>query len=207
MSKVIGISGSHRLGGNTEIALSKVLKHIQDDEIFTELITLADKEIDSCIACDSCRESKKCYINDDFQQIYTKIEAADGIIFGCPVYTFAPPPKFLNLRTRLSRIAHCRGEKDYYNSSNQFIKKYPHSSSLKRKIGGSIVIGRRGGCDMVLSQINTFFLAHQMFIVGSGYLNIIFGYQKGDILEDKEGIRNILLFAKNFKWLLNKLKR
>lgn len=207
MIKVIGISGSHRIKGNTEIALEKVLNYIRDNEIETELISLADKNIKSCAACDRCRIIRKCIIRDDFYSLYDKLEKCEGIIFGCPVYNFAPTSKLLNFRTRLSRIAHCngRGEKMDYKNSGQYISKYPHPSSLKRKVGGSIVICRRGGADLVLAQMNSFFLAHEMFIVGSGYINILYGYHKGDILKDNEGIRNILTFAENFKWLVKKV--
>jgi len=208
MNKIVGIAGSHRLKGNSEIVLEKVLEYIQGDEksdISSDLITLADKNISSCIACDKCRKLKKCSIKDDFQSIYSVVEKADVIIFACPVYNFSPPSKLLNFRTRLSRIAHCRGEKSEYSSSEHFISKYPHSSALKRKIGGSIVVARRGGTDSVLAQMNSFFLIHQMFIVGSGYLNILYGYHAGEALDDHEGMRNVKLFADNCRWLLKKI--
>lgn len=205
MKHVIAISGSHRLGGNTEFALNVALQEIQGETIQTELITLADKQIRNCIACDQCRKTKACVLQDDFADIAEKVLAADGLIFGCPVYSFAPPPLFLALRTRLSRLAHVRGEDTKFASSEEFVKTYPHPSALMRKPGGSIVVARRGGADMVLATIDTFFQAQDMFIVGSGYLNIAFGYDKGTVAADQEGLRNITKFGQNFKWLLERL--
>ena len=44
-----------------------------------------------------------------------------------------------------------------------------------------------------------------MFVVGSGYLNILYGYHVGEALDDYEGMRNIKLFAENCRWLLKRI--
>lgn len=204
-SRVIGLSGSHRREGNTHYALHTVLQTINEKNISTELLALKDYIIEPCRACDTCRTTKVCAIKDDFQGVYQKIEAAEGLIFGSPVYTFAPTPLLLSLRTRLSRLAHCRGEEVHYQSSKDYVKTYPHPSALRRKVGGSIVLARRAGADSVLSMLNTFFMVHEMFIVGAGYLTVAFGYEKGSVKEDREGISNLARFGENFAWLVESI--
>ena len=40
----------------------------------------------ACEACEACSALKTCKIEDDFQEIFEKMEEADGIIVGSPVY-------------------------------------------------------------------------------------------------------------------------
>ena len=49
--KVIAISGSPRKNGNTEQACRAALAPIEEAGIETELISLAGKNIQGCIAC------------------------------------------------------------------------------------------------------------------------------------------------------------
>ncbi|MBU7034064.1 MAG: flavodoxin family protein, partial [Theionarchaea archaeon] len=88
MPKVIGISGSERLKGNTEQFIQRALDVISDYGIETELITLADKKIKGgCTGCIWCRANRaECCIKDDFMPIWNKMYEADGIIVGSPVY-------------------------------------------------------------------------------------------------------------------------
>ena len=57
--KVVGIVGSPRLGGNTEILTRIALEEIGKDGLETELITLARKKIAPCDACRSCAKTGK----------------------------------------------------------------------------------------------------------------------------------------------------
>ncbi len=84
--KVLGIVCSPRKGGNTEIMMNEALAGARSCGAETELWTTAKKELKYCDGCETCNESGKCHINDDMQELYPKIIAADGIIFGSPVY-------------------------------------------------------------------------------------------------------------------------
>ena len=90
--KVIGIVGSTRRGGNTEILTEITLEVIRKEGIETELISLAGKRIAPCDGCRSCIETGKCHIEDDFDSIFAKMKEADGIILATPVYYGAAPP-------------------------------------------------------------------------------------------------------------------
>ena len=88
--RVVGICGSPRKG-NTEWMLRKLLEKIAGLGAETELILLREKEIKGCDGCLSCeaggRERKGiCRIEDDMQQICTKLLEADALAIGTPVY-------------------------------------------------------------------------------------------------------------------------
>lgn len=63
--KVVGIVGSPRRGGNTELLVNEALKAAGEEGIETELITLVDKIIKPCDGCRVCRRTGECHIEDD----------------------------------------------------------------------------------------------------------------------------------------------
>ena len=84
--KVIGIVGSPRKNGNTELLTRHTLKAISEEGLDTELIRLAGLEIKPCTACMACKKQETCSIEDDLFPIYLKMKEADGIILASPVY-------------------------------------------------------------------------------------------------------------------------
>ena len=84
--KIIGIVASARKGGNTEIMVKEALKTAKEAGADTELFLIAGKDIKGCDGCRSCQQTGNCRINDDMQPLYKLMLAADGIIFGTPVY-------------------------------------------------------------------------------------------------------------------------
>ncbi|OGO08025.1 MAG: hypothetical protein A2Y92_00710 [Chloroflexi bacterium RBG_13_57_8] len=84
--KILGIVGSPRPGGNTEIMIEEVLATVRQAGAETDIFTIAGKKIEGCDACGACARTGKCVIKDDMQSLYKKMEWADGIIFGSPVY-------------------------------------------------------------------------------------------------------------------------
>jgi multimeric flavodoxin WrbA len=84
--KVLGIVCSPRKDGNTEIMMEVALAGARSYGAETELWTTAGKDLKQCDACESCIKTGKCHIKDDMQELYPKVIAADGIIFGSPAY-------------------------------------------------------------------------------------------------------------------------
>jgi multimeric flavodoxin WrbA len=93
MAEVIGISGSPRAGGNTDILLNQFLKGITKAGLKTEKIFLRDYSIQPCTGCEQCRKSKRCCrFQDGMQLLYPKIEESKGIIIGSPAYNYNVTP-------------------------------------------------------------------------------------------------------------------
>jgi multimeric flavodoxin WrbA len=87
--KILGLSFSPRQDGNTVILLNEALSGAKEEEAETELYSVAGKDISPCDGCWACRKTGKCHIQDDMQELYSKLLEADGIIFGTPVYFYS----------------------------------------------------------------------------------------------------------------------
>jgi multimeric flavodoxin WrbA len=87
--KVLGILGSPRLGGNSDILLDQALAGAREAGAETEKIILNQKKISGCLDCGKCNETGICAIKDDMQEIQQKILEADTVIHSGPVYFWA----------------------------------------------------------------------------------------------------------------------
>ena len=187
MVKIIGIVGSPRKGGNTELLMKEALSAAEGEGAETELISLVGKTIKPCDGCRSCRKTKRCRIqDDDLPPIFEKMLQADGIVLASPVYFGSATPQIKALIDRAG----------YWGGSMGRV--------FENKVGGPIVVARRAGQNFTFAQLMFFFMIHEMIVPGSTYWNIAFGRQKGDVLKDKEGIATIRNFARNMVWLLEK---
>ena len=187
--KIIGIVGSARVGGNTEALTRIALEEAEKEGANTELITLAGKEIKPCDACQSCRRTGKCRINDDLPPILKKMLAADGIILASPVYFGSASPQIKALIDRSGYSA--RGKEGH--------------RPFENKVGGPIVVARRAGQNFTYAQLMFFFMITGMIVPGSTYWNIAFGRKKGEVSKDEEGIRTVKNFGKKLVWLAKKI--
>ncbi|HWQ78729.1 MAG TPA: flavodoxin family protein [Anaerovoracaceae bacterium] len=89
--KIIGINGSPRKDWNTATLLKHALDGAASKGAETELIHLYDLDYKGCISCFSCKRKGgksygKCAVNDGLKPVLQKIEEADGIILGSPIY-------------------------------------------------------------------------------------------------------------------------
>jgi multimeric flavodoxin WrbA len=84
--KILGLSCSPRKNGNTVFLLNEALKGAQQEGADVELYSVSGKTIEPCDGCFTCAKTGECHIKDDMQEIYDKMVAADGIIFGTPIY-------------------------------------------------------------------------------------------------------------------------
>jgi multimeric flavodoxin WrbA len=87
--KVLGILGSPRVGGNSDILLDQALAGAKEAGAEVEKIILCQKKISGCLNCEKCNETGVCVIKDDMPEIHKKILEADGIIHSVPVYFWA----------------------------------------------------------------------------------------------------------------------
>jgi len=186
--KVVGIVGSPRAGGNTEILVREALSSAEKQGAETELITLWDKEVKPCDGCLSCRETKECKIKDDFQQIFEKMVEADGIIIGSPVYFGSATPQVKALIDRAGYLSLAKGR------------------VFEGKVGGPLVVARRAGQNFTFAELLFFFLPQGMIVPGSTYWNVAFGRNPGEVKNDEEGIRTIRNFGERVVWLIKKIK-
>ncbi len=100
--KILGLIGSPRIGGNTDLLVDKIFEGSKSKGYSTEKIYIYDYNISLCTDCQSCKKGDYiCCINDEMEKIYPKMAAADIIIFGTPLYWFGPTAKMKMLIDRL----------------------------------------------------------------------------------------------------------
>ncbi len=88
MKKVLIISTSPRMSGNSAILAEEFKRGVSDAQHDVELISLSDKNIGFCQGCLTCQKTGKCFIKDDANEIVEKMIQADVICFATPVYFF-----------------------------------------------------------------------------------------------------------------------
>ncbi len=86
--KVLGLFGSPRKGGNTEILLEEALKGAEREGAEIERLYLSDLKIAPCTECHGCDETGNCVILDEMQKIYPKLLEADIIILASPIFFY-----------------------------------------------------------------------------------------------------------------------
>lgn len=86
MLTVLGLAGSPRRGGNSELLLDRALAGASEAGGATEKIILNELDIRPCQHCDGCLHNGLCIIDDDFQSIHGKLKEADRIILSVPIF-------------------------------------------------------------------------------------------------------------------------
>lgn len=175
MVKIIGIVGSPRSNGNTQILVKAALEAAKEVGADTELIKLNEIEIEPCIACNICKDTGECAIYDGVADVLEKMVEADGIILGSPVYFGSVTSQ---LKMLMDRSRPLRTE-----------------FKLKDKVGGAISVGgsRNGGQETTINTIHSFFLIHEALVVGDGaptahYGGTGVGGAPGDSENDEVGL-------------------
>ncbi len=147
--KILGISGSPRKDGNTDFIIDEVLKGANEAGAEIELISVAEKEIKPCEACDYCTEHKKCKFDDDAAFFFEKMQGADGIVMGSPVY-------FGNVTAQIKSLI------------DRERVMWKQGKSLENKVGASVAVAWKWGHFNTLASIDSFFLTNKMLVVSNG---------------------------------------
>lgn len=188
--KAVAFCGSARKKGNTYQLLSTVLDELERQGLETELVELAGQPVKGCVACYGCFESmdKKCRVTDDcLNDCLAKMDEADVILLGSPTYFADISPEMKALIDRCGMVGRANGD------------------MFKRKIGAGVIAVRRAGAIHALDSLNHFFLIAQMIVVGSSYWNIGIGREKGDVVEDDEGMQTMKILGENIGWLVRQI--
>ncbi len=181
---IVGIVCSPRVGGNTEILVKEALTSARDAGSYTQLISLAGKQIQPCEHCGACYAAGVCSLEDDMQAIYPPLLSADGIILGSPVY-------FWSVTAQAKLVM-----------DRTYALRYP-TYRLEGKVGGAIVVAGRRGQVQALTLINTFFLGHRMIPLHLGVDGR--ASKPGAILNDHQAMTAAAQLGKNMVNLITTL--
>ncbi len=98
--KVLGIMGSPRLRGNTDLLLDEALKGAASRGAAVEKIVIDRLKIAPCKEYYACLRDGNCVIRDDMDDVYRKILDADAIIIATPIFFYAVSAQTLTLISR-----------------------------------------------------------------------------------------------------------
>lgn len=171
--KVIGISGSPRKDGNTEILIREALKPFYKKGWDVTEFFLSSKTINPCMGCETCNETGSCAIEgDDMGLLLSELEKCDALIIGSPAY-------YRNVTAQLKAL---------FDRSFAF----KNGNLLAGKPGGAIAVGRGegGGQSLVLSIIYNYFLSSGALCVPCEINGLSARADKpGDILKQENRLR------------------
>lgn len=113
--KIICISASNILKSKDQSISLKICeiitKILEEKSIISQIIDLREYNLSPCIGCGKCFESRRCSLDNSFNDIYEEIVSSDGIFFVSPHY--APiPAKLSMLLEKMEQITFLHWWKD-----------------------------------------------------------------------------------------------
>ena len=185
--KVLMINGSAHKQGNTFTALTEIGKTLEQNGVETEIVQLGNKPVRGCIACGQCQMKQlgRCVFDDDLcNRIVEKLDEADALIVGSPVYYGQPNGAVLAV---MQRVFFSAGAK------------------VQNKPAAAVAICRRGGATAAYQTMNMMFEMMNMPVVTSQYWAIAYGREPGQAAQDTEGMQTMRTLGNNMAWLLRKI--
>ena len=179
--KVMLLNGSPNAKGNTRTALEECAKELNGCGIETELVNIGAGAIPGCRACGACARLGKCVIDDAVNEFHFKLEAADGLVVGTPVYYASPNGSLMSFLDRLF---------------------FTGSGTFRYKPAAAVAVARRAGTVSSFDVLNKYFTICEMPIVSSSYWNDAFGQAPGQAAGDAEGLQTMRNLGRNMAWLL-----
>ena len=181
MNKILLLNGSPHAHGCTAAALEEMIRTFEEEGITTELIHVGNKSIRGCVACGRCAELGKCVFDDIVNELAPKLEEADGLVMGSPVYYGSPNATLLACLDRL-----------FYST--------PFTKHLK--VGAAVVSCRRGGNTASFDVLNKYFTISGMPVASSTYWNQVHGFSAEDVKKDLEGLQTMRNLARNMAFMV-----
>jgi multimeric flavodoxin WrbA len=147
--KILAINGSHRVGQNTSYLIDEALNAATELGAETEVINLAEKNIEFCKGCNRCLFKPECSIkDDDMEEINQKMLDAGGIIVASPDY-------FSNVTARM---------KNFFDRTRPL---HMTANQLKHKVAGYLTMAGLDNCgaESTNAALQQFCATHEMLVV------------------------------------------
>ncbi|MBA7623665.1 hypothetical protein ES703_31063 [subsurface metagenome] len=181
--KVLGIAGSPRRDGNTDMLLTEFMRGAASKSAEVKTITLSNLNIAPCLHCDACLEKGECKVKDDMQTVYQEFEQADIIVLASPI-------QFTGV------TAHMKAMIDRLQSRwvRKYVLKIPPLGDRRERKGLFISVGGRKVADLFepgLVMIKTVFRILDVTYAGELLFSGI--DEKGDIAKHPDALRQAFL--------------
>ena len=177
--RVLGLVGSPRKGGNTDLLVSKILDGASTSNHSTEKVYLYPLTISPCVDCRNCQKGKfECTLADDMQVLYSKLEGADVIVFGTPLYWYGTSGKMKLVIDRL--------------------RPFVASEKLKGKKAIVVVPSEEGAhaCNFLFEMLK---LSFKYLDVALTDKLLVKAYEKAEVSKQPEALKNAFELGKKLK--------
>ncbi len=181
--KVLGIAGSPRRGGNTDLLLAEVLRGAASKGAEVKTIVLNNLKITPCQHCDACLKTGRCRIEDDMQMVYQEMEDADRIVLASPI-------QFMTVSAQAkAMIDRCQCL-----WARKYVLKIPPLSPDRERKGLFISVGGRGVANLIEPALATVrALFNTLNITYAGDLLFPKVDEKGAITQHPDALQQAIL--------------
>lgn len=183
--KVLLINGSPHEKGCTYTALQEIANQLEKEGIGSEIYYIGTDAIKPCMACRACAKIGKCVVNDKVNEFVDKAADFDAYIIGSPVHYASASGGVITFMDRAFFSASMSGR-----------------ANFRHKPASAIVSARRAGTTATLDQLNKYFQISEMPVISGRYWNMIHGANPDEVKQDKEGMQNMRILAKNMAYFL-----
>ena len=181
--KVLGIAGSPRRGGNTDLLMAEVMKGAVSRGAEVKTIVLNDLNFIACQHCDACLKKGECKYQDAMQMVYRELEQADRIVLASPIH-------FMGVSAQMkAMIDRCQAL-----WARKYVLKIPPLGDKRERKGFFIsVAGRKGAnvFDGALVTIKSLFAV--LDVTYAGALLFRNRDEKGAITKHPDALRQAFL--------------
>ena len=169
--KVILFNGSRNEKGSTYTSLKFVADALNENGIETEIFWVDKRALSG---------DMKELVDEALE----KVQEADGIVLGSPVYYASPSGEMVAFLDRL----YWEGEK-----------------FLRFKPAAAITVARRAGTTATLDVLNKYITYAQQPLISSRYWNMTHGANANDVPKDEEGVQIMRTIGRNMAWILKSI--
>ena len=170
--KVILFNGSRNEKGSTYTSLKIVADALVENGIEAEIFWVDGRALSG-------------EMRELVDEALEKVQEADGIVLGSPVYYASPSGEMVAFLDRL----YWEGEK-----------------YLRFKPAAAVTVARRAGTTATLDVLNKYITYAQQPVVTSRYWNMTHGSNGNDVLKDEEGIQIMKTIGRNMAWILKSIQ-
>ena len=184
--RVLLLNGSPHLKGCTYTDLTVIAETLAEEGVESEIYQLGPRPVRGCIGCSQCGKKGKCVFSDELLEGFlAKLDKADGLVVGSPVYYAGPNGSLCALLDRA-----CFSGARYF----------------RGKFGAAIVNARRAGCTAALDRLHKYLNYHCMPLVTSRYWPMTHGTTPEEVRKDLEGMQILRTLARNMAQLIRERK-
>jgi multimeric flavodoxin WrbA len=184
--KVLGIYGSPRKDGNSDIVLDRILQGAEAAGAEVDRVYARELKMEGCRECGGCDKTGKCVVKDDMQPVYPKLLGSDMIFLSSPNFFYSVSAQVKMLIDRCQAI----WSKRMLEKTAEERKRYDSGTGYLAMVGATRGERRFEGGELVAYY---FYDALDMTYAGGVFFD---AEGKGDISDKPEDLERAFEFGK-----------